>query len=82
VSTVVFDVGETIVDETRHSTELAHAASVTPFTLMAVLGATMEAGGDHRTVWDRLAPMPEAARASAVVDHLGELVDGAGGTGR
>lgn len=43
VGAVVFDVGETIVDETRHWTELARACGLTPFTLMAAIGATIEA---------------------------------------
>lgn len=54
VRAIVFDVGETLVDETRMWSELARAASVTPFTLMAALGSIIERGGDHRGVWDLL----------------------------
>jgi FMN phosphatase YigB (HAD superfamily) len=60
VRAVVFDVGETLVDETRAWTVLADASGVTPFTLMAALGALIERGEDHRGVWDLLGvPVPD-----------------------
>lgn len=52
VEAVVFDVGETLVDESRAWAELAVSVGLTPFTLMAALGAVIERGGDHRRVWD------------------------------
>jgi phosphoglycolate phosphatase-like HAD superfamily hydrolase len=51
VTTVVFDVGETLVDETMMWTRAAANAGVTPFTLMAVLGATIERGIHHNETW-------------------------------
>ncbi|NLU84867.1 HAD family hydrolase [Rhodococcus sp. HNM0569] len=51
---VVFDVGETLVDETRLWAELARRAGVTPFTLTAVLGSLIARGEDHRQIWDIL----------------------------
>lgn len=54
VDTVVFDVGETLVDETRAWWAQADAAGVTPLTLFAALGALIERGEDHRRVWDLL----------------------------
>jgi HAD superfamily hydrolase (TIGR01509 family) len=51
---VVFDVGETLVDETRAWTTQAERAGVTPFTLMALLGALIARDEDHRRVWDLL----------------------------
>jgi HAD superfamily hydrolase (TIGR01509 family) len=51
---VVFDVGETLVDETRAWTTQAQRAGVTPFTLMGVLGALIERDEDHQHVWDVL----------------------------
>jgi FMN phosphatase YigB (HAD superfamily) len=51
---VVFDVGETLVDETRAWTRHARSAGVTPFALMGVLGALIERGEDHRGVWNVL----------------------------
>ena len=42
VEAVVFDIGETLIDETMMWTRAAANAGVTPFTLMGVLGATIE----------------------------------------
>jgi phosphoglycolate phosphatase-like HAD superfamily hydrolase len=58
---VVFDVGETLVDETRAWGELADAAGVTRLTLFAALVALIERGEDHRLIWTLLGvPRPEA----------------------
>lgn len=54
VRAVVFDVGETLVDESRAWTIQAERAGVTPFTLMGILGALIARGEDHRRVWDVL----------------------------
>lgn len=51
---VVFDVGETLVDETRMWSAHAATVGVTPFTLMAVLGSLIERGEDHRRLWPEL----------------------------
>ena len=48
---MVFDVGETLVDETMMWTRAAASAGVTPFTLMGVLGATIERGVHHNEAW-------------------------------
>lgn len=55
---IVFDVGETLVDETRAWTEAAGAVGSTPFTLMGLLGALIERGEDHRGVWELLGVDP------------------------
>ncbi len=55
---IVFDVGETLVDETRSWTAHARDVGVTPLTLMGVLGASIERGEDHRAVWSRLGVAP------------------------
>jgi HAD superfamily hydrolase (TIGR01509 family) len=60
VSAVVFDVGETLVDESRAWTELAGRVGVTPLTLMAALGAVIERGDHHREVWSVLGVDPPA----------------------
>jgi FMN phosphatase YigB (HAD superfamily) len=52
IEAVVFDVGETLVDETRAWTDMALRAGLTPLTLLGALGAVIERGDDHRTVWD------------------------------
>jgi HAD superfamily hydrolase (TIGR01549 family) len=54
VEAVVFDVGETLVDETGMWTRVAEAGGVTPFTLMAALGATIVQGRPHTDVWEIL----------------------------
>ena len=54
VRVVVFDVGETLVDETNMWTRVAEAGGVTPFTLMAGLGATIALGRHHDDVWELL----------------------------
>ena len=54
VRAVVFDVGETLVDETSMWTRVAQAGGVTPFTMMAGLGATIALGRPHDDVWGLL----------------------------
>lgn len=45
---VCFDVGETLIDETRVCNTWAQVLGVTPFSLMAAYGATVVRGDDHR----------------------------------
>jgi len=47
VRAVVFDVGETLVDETRVWSDWADWLGIPRLTFMAVLGALIERGGDH-----------------------------------
>jgi HAD superfamily hydrolase (TIGR01509 family) len=54
VEAVVFDVGETLVDETGMWTRVARAGGLTPFTLMAGLGATIALERPHDDVWELL----------------------------
>jgi hypothetical protein len=51
---VVFDVGETLVDETRSWAAVADAAGVTTLTLFGALGVLIERRADHRQVWELL----------------------------
>jgi FMN phosphatase YigB (HAD superfamily) len=44
---IVFDVGETLVDESRAWTEWAHWLGVSALTMLGVLGAVIERRGDH-----------------------------------
>lgn len=56
---VFFDVGETLVDETRWWNEHARRIGVSPIVLAATLGMTIERGEDHRAVWGYLGhPVP------------------------
>jgi HAD superfamily hydrolase (TIGR01662 family) len=48
VRAVVFDVGETLVDETRIWSGWADALGVPRLTFLSVLGAVIARGGDHR----------------------------------
>jgi phosphoglycolate phosphatase-like HAD superfamily hydrolase len=51
VEVVVFDVGETLVDETGMWMRAAELAGVPPFTLMGVLGGLAARGEPHNSVW-------------------------------
>lgn len=64
VEAVVFDVGETLVDETRAWGVWATWLGVPPLTLAAALGAIIARGGDHREVFELFRPgMDVAAEA-------------------
>ncbi len=56
ITTVVFDVGETLVDETRHWGEWADWLGVTRFSLFAAMGCVIERREHHRRVFDMVAP--------------------------
>lgn len=74
VEAVVFDVGETLVDETRLWERAADAAGVPRFTLLGVLGGLAARGEPHTRVWEILAVgRPEAgsfSRADLYPDAL------------
>jgi phosphoglycolate phosphatase-like HAD superfamily hydrolase len=55
---VVFDVGETLVDETRTWEAAADAAGVPRFTLMGVVGGLAARGEQHGRVWEILGVEP------------------------
>lgn len=54
VRTVIFDLGETLVDETRQWEIVARAANVPYFTLAAVLGSVIERGLPFEAVFEEL----------------------------
>jgi len=54
VKAVVFDLGETLVDETALWESAADAAGVPRFTLMGVLGGLAARGEPHSSVWEIL----------------------------
>jgi HAD superfamily hydrolase (TIGR01549 family) len=54
VSAVVFDVGETLVDETKDWEHTADLCGVPHFTLMALVGAAIERGESHRRAFEWL----------------------------
>ncbi len=54
VKAVVFDVGETLIDETGMWERAADAAGVPRFTLMGVLGGLAARGEHHNRIWELL----------------------------
>lgn len=54
VKAVVFDVGETLIDETGMWERAADAAGLPRFTLMGVLGGLAARGEHHTEVWSML----------------------------
>ena len=62
VAAVVFDVGETLVDETRAWQAWADALGVPRLTLLGVLGGLAVGGEDHRRVFELWRPAPTSRR--------------------
>jgi FMN phosphatase YigB (HAD superfamily) len=56
IRAVVFDLGETLVDETRHWGEWADWIGVTRFAFFAAFGAVVERGWEHRRVFELVEP--------------------------
>lgn len=53
---IVFDVGETLVDETRVWSQWADWLGVPRLTFLAALGAVIARGGSHREVFEQFQP--------------------------
>lgn len=70
IRTVVFDLGETLVDESRCWAAAARTVGTSPFTLMAHLGSLIERGLDHRAVWAEIGVEPPAMRERIGTDDL------------
>lgn len=51
VTAVLFDVGETLVDEQRYWSELARTLGVGAHVLWGALGVTIERGEEHTELW-------------------------------
>ena len=58
VEAVVFDVGETLVDETRAWEAVADECGVPRFTLMALVGSTIGTGHSHHRAFELLGIEP------------------------
>lgn len=54
VQAVVFDIGETLVDETRHWASVARYAGIPELALMGVLGGLIERREHHRSLFGYL----------------------------
>jgi phosphoglycolate phosphatase-like HAD superfamily hydrolase len=61
VEVVAFDIGETLVDETRAWQLAADTVGVPAFTVMGVLGGLAARGAHHKRVWDVLGVSPPRA---------------------
>lgn len=68
LKTVVFDVGETLVDEERWWRTLADHAGIEPHALWAALGVTIERGEEHDALWGHLGVDRPAAWGRIVYD--------------
>lgn len=62
VTAVLFDVGETLVDEQRYWADLAAELGVGAHVLWAALGVTIERGEEHTALWG--STLPRASRSS------------------
>jgi HAD superfamily hydrolase (TIGR01549 family) len=74
IETIFFDVGETLIDETRQWGMWADWLGVTRLTFFAALGAVIERGEHHRHVFEIVRPgvdlaRERAARAAAGLDE-------------
>jgi FMN phosphatase YigB (HAD superfamily) len=58
ITAVVFDVGETLADESRNWERVADACGVPRFTLMALIGASIARGESHRRAYEVLGIEP------------------------
>jgi HAD superfamily hydrolase (TIGR01549 family) len=65
IRAVVFDVGETLVDETRHWGDWADWLGVTRFGFFAAFGAVVERGWHHRRVFELVRPGIDLAAEQA-----------------
>ena len=76
IRAVVFDVGETLVDETRIWDSWANWLGIPRLTFLGVLGALIERGGDHRDPLQLFRPgidiraEVEARRTAGVPDDI------------
>jgi FMN phosphatase YigB (HAD superfamily) len=68
IRAVCFDVGETLIDETRHWTEWAEFLGVPALTLFTAIGVIMERGEPFRRIFDIFKPgldLPAARKQRA-----------------
>jgi FMN phosphatase YigB (HAD superfamily) len=73
VETIVFDIGETLIDETNAWRLAAETVGVPAFTVMGVLGGLAARGEHHTRVWEVLGVPPPRAQfavADFYVDAL------------
>lgn len=71
IRAVAFDVGETLVDETRHWSEWADWLGVPRFMFMATFGGVIAAGRHHRETFTQLRPGFDFAAESRAREATG-----------
>ena len=71
----MFDIGETLVDETRIWSAWADWLSVPRLTFLAALGAVIARGGHHREVFELFRPGLDVDAARRVRAAAGEATD-------
>jgi HAD superfamily hydrolase (TIGR01549 family) len=71
IRAVCFDVGETLIDETRHWTEWAEFLGVPAMTLFTAIGVIMERGESFQRIFDIFKPGLDAASARRLRDESG-----------
>ena len=72
---VVFDIGETLVDETRIWTGWADWLGVPRLAFLAALGAVIARGGHHREVFELFRPGLDVGAARRARAAAGEAMD-------
>jgi FMN phosphatase YigB (HAD superfamily) len=75
VRAVCFDVGETLIDETRHWTEWAAFLGVPAMTLFTAIGVTMERGQSLRRVFEIFKPGMDPGTARKLRAAQGWIYD-------
>jgi HAD superfamily hydrolase (TIGR01549 family) len=75
IRAVCFDVGETLIDETRHWIEWADFLGVPAMTLFTAIGVTMERGQSLRRVFEIFRPGMDPATARRLRAAQGWIYD-------
>ncbi|HYZ21958.1 MAG TPA: HAD family hydrolase, partial [Rhodopila sp.] len=75
VRAVCFDVGETLIDETRHWMEWAAFLGVPPTTLFTAIGVVMERGQSLRRIFEIFKPDLDPASARKIRAAQGWVYD-------
>jgi HAD superfamily hydrolase (TIGR01549 family) len=75
IRAAAFDIGETLVDETRVWAGWADALHLTQLTFFGVLGAVIERGEHHRRVFELLAPDVDLRAMHDARVAAGEVLD-------
>jgi FMN phosphatase YigB (HAD superfamily) len=74
VKAVFFDVGETLIDETRHWFSWADWLGISRLTFSCALGAVIARGEPHRRVFDMFIPEFDVTRATRERQEAGSHV--------